>query len=432
MIKRYQRIVCVLLIVLMAFMLVSPPKAQAFTIVGEGALLLLVASMLTGTGMVFASDTQAQSAAMYAINNMSADMVSDLQQAALVALEVGTSGSVMGSFIKAASIGVDLWSDFGSYVTDLFDLVTSKINGFFSLEDYGLTGDVVSVSMSDGSVSDMSIYSYDSGTTGVVDGFDFSYNGYSYRVSVTFREAEMTSYYESANLAVYYTYDGIEKTLFSGVGAMSYGLKVKFIYNSSGVVTVRTVRMATNKTGTSKGALYTSDVQLLPYSEVAVSNTTVLVDSKALEYSYPDVLTDVKVAVPEVAEDLIGLAWSDVVINYDGVERYQGVLNPDIPVVIDEAITWGAAIPEDYVLPSLTTVFPFCIPFDLIALVGALNVRSQDPVFEIPINMSFVNYEDKIVLDLTEWDTVAAVIRWGVVLVFILGLIIVTRKMIQG
>lgn len=86
-------------------------------------------------------------------------------------------------------------------------------------------------------------------------------------------------------------------------------------------------------------------------------------------------------------------------------------------------------IPETH---NLTWKFPFCVPFDLIALVGALNATPKDPKWEIPFHIESLGFDDLITLDLTTFEPVTVVLRVVTTIAFLLGLIIVTRKMIQG
>ena len=111
----------------------------------------------------------------------------------------------------------------------------------------------------------------------------------------------------------------------------------------------------------------------------------------------------------------------------------------DIPIAIGQAVTGIKQAIVDFFTPSesltvdgLSSVFPFCVPSDLVALVQALNHRSEAPVFVIPLNFSFVNYEDELVIDLTDWEPAAAAVRWGVTILFIGGLILLTRNLIKG
>ena len=87
-------------------------------------------------------------------------------------------------------------------------------------------------------------------------------------------------------------------------------------------------------------------------------------------------------------------------------------------------------IPE--VPHDLTWKFPFCVPFDLIALVGALNATPKDPKWEIPFHIESLGFDESITLDLTTFEPVTVVLRVVTTIAFLLGLIMVTRKMIKG
>lgn len=86
-------------------------------------------------------------------------------------------------------------------------------------------------------------------------------------------------------------------------------------------------------------------------------------------------------------------------------------------------------VPETH---NLTWKFPFCVPFDLIALVGALNATPQDPKWQIPFHIESLSIDESIELDLTKFEPVTNVLRVVTTIAFLLGLIMVTRKMIKG
>lgn len=83
-------------------------------------------------------------------------------------------------------------------------------------------------------------------------------------------------------------------------------------------------------------------------------------------------------------------------------------------------------------LPDLRDVFPFCVPFDLINLVSALDAEPKAPVFKVPVDFGFAGYSEEVSIDFSRFDKVAAALRWGETLLFIAGLILITRKIIQG
>ena len=101
--------------------------------------------------------------------------------------------------------------------------------------------------------------------------------------------------------------------------------------------------------------------------------------------------------------------------------------------------------PEDEVKPytaDLTKVFPFCIPFDLIHLFKVLDAEPEAPVFKIPIELkvdnpfngkSIVDYEDTMVINLSDYEQPIKVIRIFEVIFFLIGLMLITRShMIKG
>ncbi len=90
---------------------------------------------------------------------------------------------------------------------------------------------------------------------------------------------------------------------------------------------------------------------------------------------------------------------------------------------------------ENMKLPtSIADKFPFCIPFDVIYLVKAMNASSEVPRFELPFKIHYqnINYEHTFVVDMTEWDAAVKILRTMLDLLFIAGLISTTRELIRG
>lgn len=80
---------------------------------------------------------------------------------------------------------------------------------------------------------------------------------------------------------------------------------------------------------------------------------------------------------------------------------------------------------------ELTGVFPFCIPFDFIALLKTLEAEPRAPCFTFPVVIPALNYREDVKLDLSIFDDVAAVIRLCGKVSFILFLMFVTSKVIR-
>ena len=77
-------------------------------------------------------------------------------------------------------------------------------------------------------------------------------------------------------------------------------------------------------------------------------------------------------------------------------------------------------------------VFPFCIPFDLIAFLKCLCAEPQAPKIDIPFNVPILNYKGSVSIDLSKYDEVAALCRTLFDLLFIVGLAYATRYLIKG
>lgn len=80
---------------------------------------------------------------------------------------------------------------------------------------------------------------------------------------------------------------------------------------------------------------------------------------------------------------------------------------------------------------ELTGVFPFCIPFDFVALLKTLDAAPRAPCFTFPVVIPALNYREDVKLDLSIFDDVAKVIRLCEKVSFILFLMFVTSKVIR-
>ena len=82
----------------------------------------------------------------------------------------------------------------------------------------------------------------------------------------------------------------------------------------------------------------------------------------------------------------------------------------------------------------VTDKFPFCVPFDLVGCFRVLQAPAAPPVWRIPfvVDNSFIQIHEEIIIDLSDWERPAAVIRFLVLLMFIFGLAYVTRYVVKG
>lgn len=80
---------------------------------------------------------------------------------------------------------------------------------------------------------------------------------------------------------------------------------------------------------------------------------------------------------------------------------------------------------------DLRMVFPFCLPFDLIALLDALDADPVTPCFDFPFVVESLNIDMVVKLDLSFLDDVAEMMRLFETIGFIISLITITHKMIK-
>ena len=88
--------------------------------------------------------------------------------------------------------------------------------------------------------------------------------------------------------------------------------------------------------------------------------------------------------------------------------------------------------PDEFFTEGLSDKFPFCIPFDLIEFIEVLNADPETPHFEIPIKLDKPHIEYTMVIDLGLFDGIASLLRKLELLVFCVGLILLTRNIIKG
>lgn len=150
-----------------------------------------------------------------------------------------------------------------------------------------------------------------------------------------------------------------------------------------------------------------------------------------------------------LADALAGLAagaesWSQALENA-GVVPVDGAGNT---VVGDEGVTdepivgvppSPPSVPtelKDYTVDGLSDLFPFCLPFDLIDFLGVLAAEPEAPHFTWTFSYPSLDGSMKthdLEIDLSPFDSVAVLLRDMECILFVVGLILITRdQMIKG
>jgi hypothetical protein len=183
---------------------------------------------------------------------------------------------------------------------------------------------------------------------------------------------------------------------------------------------------------TASGQLCVGDLAVPLNTEVDyVIDGTIVLDN---EFSIDNPLSvpyEIGQVIGRTSDQVIAKEWSDV----DTIDRYIAKYGA-IPVTLEGEfdlpqtgeLDWNAlSIP----MVGLTDKFPFSIPFDLYNAINNLKTTPEAPTFEVPMSSDFGS-AGNVVLDFSAFEGVAVVIRWTVLLGFIIGLILITRKLIRG
>jgi len=148
--------------------------------------------------------------------------------------------------------------------------------------------------------------------------------------------------------------------------------------------------------------------------------------------SLPDALSDLSTGASTLEEfnKALGLALA----NLSGSTLITD--NPDDEKPISDITTEIPVDMKHFIVDGLAELFPFCLPFDFIDFVNVLCAEPQAPRIEFPIKYpagisSWGTY--MIEVDLSVFDSVAEIMRDIECLLFIVGLIVITRSyMIRG
>lgn len=149
-----------------------------------------------------------------------------------------------------------------------------------------------------------------------------------------------------------------------------------------------------------------------------------------IDIPYDGPVEDVREGKKEVEEDLDGLPYiPDWALWWEklGIKDLIDSLSQSKVITESDFDTKGTQLPVD-----IKDKFPFCVPFDLIALVTALNAPAVVPSATIPMKFSALGYDSSMTINLGQFEGVAKALRWGTTLLFLFGLIVLTRKLIKG
>lgn len=102
------------------------------------------------------------------------------------------------------------------------------------------------------------------------------------------------------------------------------------------------------------------------------------------------------------------------------------------PTKSPDEVKRDETVKDGTMVVDLHEFFPFCVPFDMVRLIKVLYAEPKAPCFEGAIKYDKLNINVPIKIDLSGFNDVAKVFRLCETILFILGLILITRNLIRG
>ena len=138
---------------------------------------------------------------------------------------------------------------------------------------------------------------------------------------------------------------------------------------------------------------------------------------------------DKVIDVPDVVIPAIDFPYVDV----DDPAKPKPTVEPTVkPTTEPLPTTKPGEIDSAQPVVDLSKFFPFCIPFDLIHLVQALDADPVAPKWTLKLEPPQFPVEWEVTLDLSQFESLAKIFRTGETLLFVVGLILITRGIIKG
>lgn len=436
---RLKRFVCLLLIFMLLFCFFMVPRAsavalEAATVAYAGAL---VGAILVGAGVVFAShgDMQAVGAAMYKSwvksSNAIGTKIGALASWAVEHGEAAAKGALRVGKEMYQEI-VDLYT--ASYSELSYDVTANNVNDFVKLfntsQSIFLRVTAVNADYSQSAYVPWSL-TYVVGDNGkdvypvINDEQQAKSSIYSFYITKSDFLYMQMSYYSSNRYVEIFPHLRCDGTEMNGVSHYS----LERIYYPFSVSYTPTFDLA-----------YPSDDYLikmpdLPAVDGVTGDVTYPSDAAytkdAIAVPYPVDADGVK--VPDIPYDQVvdqstgkALDDTDTGTDTDNPSKPGEGTDTDTP---SDTVNWPTS--SDLSLPKLIiSKFPFCIPFDIANMVGLLEAEPKAPVFKVPLKIGST-VDEEITLDLDQFSDVIRIIRWGELIIFVVGLALVTRNYIK-
>ena len=431
------RFVALLLMLLILVMPVFIPAAQA--VVVESAVLYgayeLIAAMLIGGGVVYATSDDARSAAAQVY-----DWLASNASAALDKINFWVAQAIVGGVSTGIRVSQDIWD----MLVSAFDSIFGGVGGSDFVE-YGVP---YSAATEDELDNIESLLSLDNALSNGVRAVRYHRYADDWIIDFTVEyqsdHLRVTTFLPSGQAIaenVKFVGDSLSDFGFCLVPVSSKWSALYVGYMGDGQFT---------SVDASVMSLSFGDYTFYPDSSFSGSSDLVFPSDNSLVRvpDLPDVQTDEDgkevVVYPDLslnpADHLADIPVSDVGeqvdVPYDtlvdvgtgeAVGEGEGTGEGDIT---DPASTLPK--PGDLSLPKLIiSKFPFCIPFDVANLIGQLNASAEAPVIRIPVKTIDGIATQYITIDFSQYESLVSIVRWGIYILFVAGLAYATRNYIK-
>lgn len=423
------RFVALLLMLLILIMPVFIPAAQA--VVVESAVLYgayeLIAAMLIGGGVVYATSDDARSAAAQVY-----DWLASNASAVLDKINFWVAQAIVGGVSTGIRVSQDIWDMISSAFNDLFSSDSIEFGREYVVTDQdqvrALADSLQSVNVktlkwvrTDGQEFTFSLvlkpdgkdthfelyrngelYGEDQSYWGKVSDFRFSFSYVGSRDCIVVSSYALTSsdWHFLSYMRQFFTAEGTYT--FSGD---SVAPDLVFPSDNSLVRVPDLPDVQTDDEGK----------EVVVYPDLSLNPTDHLADIPKQE-------TGEQVDVPY--DTLVDVGTGEA------VGEGEGTGEGDITDPADPAGTLPK--PGDLSLPQLIiSKFPFCIPFDVANLIGQLNASAEAPVIRIPVKTIDGIATQYITIDFSQYESLVSIVRWGIYILFVAGLAYATRNYIK-
>lgn len=221
--------------------------------------------------------------------------------------------------------------------------------------------------------------------------------------------------FKDGGLAVEYTIKDDREPLYNGTFTHRDDSLTKVIQDQFNDKALISTSLPTYVPGVGIGSASSADIQSL-------------IDAlEEVPYGMTD--SDVAVSIPVSGEDVGDNAGAD---SKPGVDTSEIIENaPDVPIEGDFS---------NFKLPkTISTVFPFCLPFDFYNGIRLFSAQPVTPHFEIPVKIPIPSAagggylcDDTIVIDLSKYEKIGRLCRVTSTCAFLFFLIQLSTKIVKG